>query len=117
MVVLGADKKRDGSFIEASTLTIPLFDAVECRFSGKVEHEQDCNSIIANKWQHVHEFPLPTKIPNGEGDLSIPYGNGLLHEIHTWFQSTQPLSGSHAGLTYPKSECSLRPNYPRRILP
>lgn len=115
MIVLGTDKKRDGSFIEASALAVPLFYAVQSGFSGKVEHEQDCDSIIADKGQHIHEFPLSTKIPNREGDLSIPYGNGLLHEVHTWIQSAQPLSRSHADPTYPMSECNLRPNCPRRI--
>jgi hypothetical protein len=49
VIVFGADKKRDGSLIKASTLSIPLFDTVEGGFPGQIEHEENGDSIVADK--------------------------------------------------------------------
>lgn len=50
-------------FVEASSLTIPLFNAVECCFACEIKHEQDGNRIITDERQHRDEFPLATEIP------------------------------------------------------
>lgn len=64
MVIFCANKERNGSLVEASTLSVPLFDAVEGRFSSKVEHKEDGDCIIANEGEHVNELALTTEIPN-----------------------------------------------------
>ena len=81
MIIFGANQERNGGFVEASSLPIPLFDAVECTLPCEIEHEENCNSIIADQRKHVDKFSLATQIPDGECDFSIADRYGLLHEI------------------------------------
>lgn len=73
LIVLSADQERNGSLVEASTLSVPLFDAIEGRFSSQVEHEEDGDGIIAHEGQHVDKFALTTQIPDGECNFCISY--------------------------------------------
>lgn len=63
MIVFGADQERYGRLVESATLSVPLLDTVECRFSCQVEHEQDRYCIVADQWQHVYELSLAAQIP------------------------------------------------------
>lgn len=71
MIVLGPDQERYGGLVEASPLSVPFLDGVECAFPGEVEHKQDSDGIIADQWQHVDELSLPAKIPDGEGNFRV----------------------------------------------
>lgn len=81
VVIFCADQDGDGRFIESTTLPIPFLDTVEGAFPRQIEHEKNCNGIIADKGQHVDELSLAAKIPNREGDLCVPNGNSLLHKV------------------------------------
>lgn len=81
MIVLGANKNRNRSFVEPPSLAVPLLDAIECAFPRQIEHEQDSYRIVANKWQHVDEFSLAAKIPYAERDFGVPDADCFLHEI------------------------------------
>lgn len=83
VIIFCANKERNSSLVEASTLSVPLFDAVQGGFPGQVEHEEDSDGIVADERQHVDELALATKIPNRKGDLCVSYRDGLLHEIDT----------------------------------
>jgi len=85
VVIFGANQKRYGSLVEAPSLSVPLFDAVQCAFSSQVEHEEDGNSIVADQREHVDKLSLTTKIPDGECDLCVAYGNSFLHKIDPKF--------------------------------
>ena len=67
--------------VESPRLAVPLLDAVECRFSGEVKHEEDGHCIVADEGQHVDEFALATEIPNREGDCCPPHGDCFFHEV------------------------------------
>jgi hypothetical protein len=82
VVVLCANEEGNGSLVEASSLPVPLFDAVEGRLSCQVEHEENGNGVIADQGKHVDELPLATQIPDGEGDFGVADANCLLHEVH-----------------------------------
>ena len=56
--------------VEASGLAIPFFDAVECCFPCKVEHEQYGNGVVGHERQHGYKLSLSTQIP----DLSCQRG-------------------------------------------
>ena len=47
MVVFCPHQERDGGFVEAATLPIPLFYRVQCGFAGQVEHEEDGDCVVA----------------------------------------------------------------------
>ena len=64
VVIFCANQEWYSSLVEASTLSVPLFYAVQRRFPGKIEHEEDCNCIVADKWEHVDKFSLTAEIPN-----------------------------------------------------
>ena len=64
VIVFGANKEWYCSLVEASTLTVPFLDRVECALSREVEHEENCDSIVADQREHVDEFTLSTKIPD-----------------------------------------------------
>ena len=81
VVVLGADKERDGRLVEAPALPIPLLDGVEGRFPRQVEHEEDGDGVVANEGQHVDELALPAQVPDGEGDFGVADADGFFHEI------------------------------------
>lgn len=81
MVVFGADEERDGGLVEASALSVPFFDAVECGFACEIEHEEDGDGVVAHEWQHVDEFSLASQIPDGEGDFCVSDCDGLFHEV------------------------------------
>ncbi len=83
MVILRPNQKWNGSLVEASPLPVPLLDGIERALSRQVEHEQNSDGIIADEWEHIYELALSAKIPDGEGDLGIPNGNRLFHEIDT----------------------------------
>ena len=83
MIVFGANQEGNSSLVEASTLSVPLLDAVERRLPRKVEHEEDGNSVITDERKHVDELALTTKIPDGEGDFGIAYRDCLFHEVDT----------------------------------
>jgi hypothetical protein len=72
MVVLGADKERNGGLVEASPLPVPLLDGVQGAFPCQVEHEEYGDGIVAHEWQHVDELALTAKIPDREGDFCVP---------------------------------------------
>lgn len=63
VIVFRADQERDGRLVEASSLSIPFFDTVECGFAGQVEHEEDGDGVVADEWKHVDEFALTAEIP------------------------------------------------------
>jgi hypothetical protein len=92
MIVLCANQEGNRSLVEAATLSVPLFDAVESRLPGQVEHEEDRDRIIADQWQHVDEFSLPTQIPYREGDFRVSDRYGLLHEVDACDESSVHLS-------------------------
>lgn len=60
MVILGSHKEWNRSLVESTTLSVPFLDRVQCAFAGKIEHEQDSNSVITHKRQHVHKLALAT---------------------------------------------------------
>ena len=64
MVVLGTDEEGDRRLVEATALPVPLLDGVEGAFPRQVEHKQDGDGVVADKWQHVDEFTLAAKIPD-----------------------------------------------------
>ena len=45
----GADENRDGSLVEAATLTVPLLDAVQGTLASQVKHEKNRYSIVADE--------------------------------------------------------------------
>ena len=63
VVIFSAHQKRDSRLIETSTLTIPLFNRVQCTFPGEIKHEQYCYRVVANKRQHIDKFSLASQIP------------------------------------------------------
>jgi len=71
MIVFGSDQERYRCLVEASSLTVPLLDGVERAFASQVEHEEDSHGVVAHQGKHVDKFSLPTKIPDGEGDLRV----------------------------------------------
>lgn len=71
LIVLGSHKEWDGRFVEASALAVPFLDRVKSALASQVEHEQDRDSIIANKGKHVDEFTLTTEIPDRECNLCV----------------------------------------------
>lgn len=73
VIIFCSNQEWNGSLVEASTLSVPLFYAVQRRLSGEIEHEKDCNSVIADKWEHVDEFSLTAEIPDREGDFGVAY--------------------------------------------
>ena len=81
MVVLCADQDRNSRLVEATTLAVPLLDAVQSTFPRQVEHEQDGDSIVADERQHIHELALSAQIPDAEGNLRVPDADCLLHEV------------------------------------
>lgn len=83
VVIFGADQERDGSFIESPALSVPLLNAVEGALPREVEHEENGHGVVAHQGQHIHKLPLAAKVPDGEGDLGIADGDGLLHEVDT----------------------------------
>jgi hypothetical protein len=64
MIVFCTDQEWDCSLVEAPALTVPLFDRVECALAGQVEHEEDCDGVVADKGQHVYEFALTAQVPD-----------------------------------------------------
>ena len=73
VVVLGTNQERNGSFVEASTLSVPLFDTVERRLPGEIEHKEDSHGVVADERKHIDELSLSAKIPDGEGDFGVAY--------------------------------------------
>ena len=71
-IIFCANKEWNGGFVEATTLTIPLFDRIESTLTSEVKHKENGDSIVADEWQHVDEFALTTQVPDGESDLSVP---------------------------------------------
>jgi hypothetical protein len=113
VIVLCADQKRDCSLVETSSLPVPFLDGVQCAFACQVKHEEYCNSIVADQWQHVDEFTLTTQIPNGESNLGVADGNCLFHKVYTWRRQNLQFV-KHACVTHRAFGCSLRPSCPRR---
>lgn len=113
VVVFCADQEWDGSLVEAASLSVPLLDGVQCAFSCQVEHEEYCNSIVADQGQHVDKFTLTTQIPDGEGDLRVPNGDGLFHEVDTCGRQNVHFV-KRACATHRAFGCSLRPSCPQR---
>ena len=73
VVIFGTNQERDGSFVEPSALSVPLFYAIERRLPREVEHEEDCHCVIADQGKHVDELALTAEIPDGEGDFCVAY--------------------------------------------
>ena len=84
VVVLRTNEEGYSSLVEASSLSVPFLDRIQCTLPSKIEHEKYCDGIIANKWEHVHEFPLASKVPNRECDFCVPYRDRLLHKIYAY---------------------------------
>ena len=72
MIVFGSDKEGDCCFVEATSLAVPFLDRVQGALSRKVEHEQNGDGVIADKWKHVDEFALTAEIPDRERDFCVP---------------------------------------------
>lgn len=83
VIVLGTNQEWNGGLVEASSLSVPFFDRVEGTLPSEIKHEEDGYCIVADKWEHIHEFPLSTKIPDGKGDFRVSYADCLLHEVDT----------------------------------
>ena len=83
MIILRADEERDGSFVEAATLAIPLLYRIEGALACEVEHEQNGNCIVTDQRKHINELALSAQIPNRECNFCIPNRNSLLHEVDT----------------------------------
>lgn len=81
VVVFCADEKRDCGLVEAPALAVPLLDGIEGALAGEVEHEEDCDGVVADEGQHVDEFALAAQIPYGEGDFGIPDADCLFHKV------------------------------------
>lgn len=81
MVVLGSDQERDGCLVEAASLSVPFFDAVEGGFPREVEHEEDGDGVVADERQHVDEFALAAEIPDAEGYFGVADGDCFFHEV------------------------------------
>jgi hypothetical protein len=84
VVIFSANKEWNGCLVEASSLSIPLFDAIKGALPSQIEHEQDGHGIIADEGQHVDKFSLTSKIPDREGDFCVADRYRLLHEVHAW---------------------------------
>jgi len=82
-VVLGTNQERGGGLVQQTSLLVPVLDARERGFSREIKHEEQSNGVIAHKRQHMEVLLLTTKIPDREGDISLPERDGLLHEVHT----------------------------------
>lgn len=87
-IVLGPNKEGYSRLVEAPPLSVPFLDRVQCALSGQVEHEENCDCIIADEGQHIDELPLPTQIPYRKGYFRVSYRDGLLHEIYTCMHSS-----------------------------
>lgn len=48
VVVLCANQEWNCSLVKATALPVPFLDAVECRLSCKVKHEEDSNCVVAD---------------------------------------------------------------------
>lgn len=83
VVVFRTDQDGNRGLVEASSLAIPLLDAVERALARQVEHEQDCDGVVADQGEHIDEFPLTTQVPYAEGDLRVADADRLLHEVNT----------------------------------
>ncbi len=83
MVIFRTDQDRDSRLVETSSLAVPFLDTVQRNLSRQVEHEEYSDSIVADQGQHVDKLSLAAQIPDAEGDLGVPYADGLLHEIDT----------------------------------
>ena len=59
VIVFCTNQERNGSLIEAATLSIPFFDTVQGRLASEVEHEEDRYCVVADEGEHVDEFALP----------------------------------------------------------
>lgn len=118
MVIFGTDQEGNGRLVEPATLSVPLLDRVQCAFAREIEHEQNCDSIVAHEGKHVDEFTLATQIPNRKRNLRIPNGDSLLHEVDA-LTSRSALSflTTHESAAYRESGYNPHPNYPRHILP
>lgn len=116
LIIFGADKERNGCLVEPATLAIPFLDRIQRTLPGQIEHEEDGDGVIANKRKHVHEFSLPTQVPDRECDFRIPDRDGLFHEIDAWRTVRKgPLRCDWTcGETHPMSGCSLHPSCPPR---
>lgn len=113
MIVLCADQEWYGGLVKASSLAIPFLDRVQGALAGEVEHEEDGHGVVADKGKHVDELALASKIPDGEGDLGVPDGDGLLHEVDA-LDSQQWVVGHDARATHLRFGCSPRPSCLRR---
>lgn len=88
MIILRADEERNGSLIEAATLTVPFLDRIKRALACEVEHKQNGNCIVADQRKHINKLALSAQIPDRECDFCITNRNGLLHEIDAYDTSS-----------------------------
>lgn len=67
----GRRGKGEANLVEAPGLPVPFLDAVEGALTCEVEHEQNCDGVVAHERKHIHEFPLAAEVPDRECDFSI----------------------------------------------
>ena len=54
----GSKKKTLPDLVKPPRLAIPLFHRIQGRFSWKIKHEENSNSIIAHERKHIHKLSL-----------------------------------------------------------
>lgn len=83
VVVLCTDKERNGGLVETSPLAIPFFDGVESALTGKIEHEENGDCIVADQRQHIDKLALAAEVPDGECYFRISNADCLFHKVDT----------------------------------
>lgn len=81
MIVLCADENGNGRLVEASSLSVPLLDAVESTLASQIKHEENGHGVVADQRQHIDKLALTAQIPDGKSNLRVADGNRLFHKV------------------------------------